>query len=80
MAIQTLRVQILVCGVVLVAMAQQGRASSFQVTGVTPPAAYSRLSALGCIPAIALQAHVRERTAALEQAQVVEKHAHIEMG
>jgi hypothetical protein len=48
MAIRTLRTQILVCGVVLVALAQQGRAASFQITGVTPPATYSCLSALGC--------------------------------
>ena len=55
MAIRTLRTQILVCGVVLVAMAQQGRAASFQITGVTPPVAYSCLSALGCTTTVTVQ-------------------------
>jgi hypothetical protein len=36
-------------------MAQQGRASSFQVTGVTPPAAFSCPSALGCTTTVTVQ-------------------------
>lgn len=55
MAIRTLRTEILVCGVVLVAMSQQALAASFQVTGVTPPAAYSCLSALGCTATVTVQ-------------------------
>src|SRR5258707_604690 len=55
MAIRTLRTQILVCGVVLVAMAQQGRAQSFQITGVTPSAAYSCPSASGCTTTVTVQ-------------------------
>jgi large repetitive protein len=55
MAIRTLRTQLLICGVVLVAMAQQARAASFQVTGVTPPAAYSCPSALGCTTTVTVQ-------------------------
>jgi hypothetical protein len=55
MALRTLRAQILICGVVLVAMTQPGRASSFQVTGVTPPAAFSCPSALGCTTTVTVQ-------------------------
>lgn len=36
-------------------MAQQGRAASFQITGVTPSAAFSCLSALGCTTAVKVQ-------------------------
>jgi hypothetical protein len=55
MALRTLRTQILICGVVLVAMAQQARAASFQVTGVTPPAAFSCPSAPGCTTTVTVQ-------------------------
>jgi hypothetical protein len=55
MTIHTLRTQILICGVVLVAIAQQARAASFQVTGVTPPAAYSCPSAVGCTTTVTVQ-------------------------
>jgi hypothetical protein len=55
MAARTLRTQILACCVVLVAMAQPGRAQSFQITGVTPAAAYSCPSASGCTTTVTVQ-------------------------
>jgi hypothetical protein len=57
MAIRSLRTEILVCGAVLVAMAQSGRAASFQITGVVPAAAYSCLSAQGCTTLVTVQGH-----------------------
>jgi len=57
MAIRTLRTQTLVCGAILVAMAQQGHAQSFQISGVTPSAAYSCPSASGCTTTVTVQGH-----------------------
>jgi len=56
MAFSTLRTQILICGALLFAT-QPARAGSFQVTGVTPPAAYSCPSAPGCTTTVTVQGH-----------------------
>jgi len=55
MTIRTLRTEILVCGAILVAMAQQGHAQSFQISSVTPSAAYSCPSASGCTTTVTVQ-------------------------
>ena len=55
MPTRTLHTQALLCAAVFFALAHEARAASFQITGVTPAAAYSCPSAQGCTTTVIVQ-------------------------